>query len=131
MGASATGALEAQPDAYPFAVTPADPMVVDWEPAIRALLADLGAGVPVAAIAAAFHRGLAAAIAEVAARIGEKRVVLTGGCFQNAFLTEAAIEALSMLGIVPYWHRLVPPNDGGLALGQAAWAASLIERGEI
>ena len=117
--------------AYSLAVTNAAPIIVDWEPAIRALLADLRAGTPVAAIAAAFHRGLATVIAEVAARIGEKRVVLTGGCFQNAFLTEAAIAALSAAGLVPYWHRLVPPNDGGLALGQAAWAASLVERGEI
>ena len=107
------------------------PMVVDWEPAIRALLADLGAGVSIAAISGAFHRGLACAIAEVAARVGEKQVVLTGGCFQNAFLTEAAIAALGAAGLVPHWHSLVPPNDGGLALGQAAWAASLVERGEI
>jgi hydrogenase maturation protein HypF len=57
--------------------------------------------------------------------------VLTGGCFQNAFLTEAAIAALSTAGLVPYWHRLVPPNDGGLALGQAAWVASRLSRGEI
>jgi hydrogenase maturation protein HypF len=86
---------------------------------------------PAGAIAAAFHRGLAIAIAEVTAPVGVTRVALTGGCFQNAHLTEAAIEALSVAGLVPYWHRLVPPNDGGLALGQAAWAASRLSRGEV
>ena len=106
-------------------------MVVDWGPAVRAILADLRAGVPLAVIAAAFHRGLAGAIADVAIRVGEKQVVLTGGCFQNAVLTEAVIAALRAAGLMPYWHHLVPPNDGGLALGQAAWAASLVERGEI
>jgi hydrogenase maturation protein HypF len=106
-------------------------MIVDWEPVIRAILAELRTGVPVARIAAAFHRALAVAIADVATRVGEKQVVLTGGCFQNAFLTEAAIAAISAAGLVPHWHRLVPPNDGGLALGQAAWVASLIERGEV
>ena len=129
--ARAAGSPERSGGAYRFSVTAASPMVLDWEPAIRDLVTDLGTGVSVSAIACAFHRGLAIAIAEVAARIGERQVVLTGGCFQNALLTEAAIATLSEVGLVPYWHRLVPPNDGGIALGQAAWAASLIERGEI
>ena len=70
------------------------PIVVDWEPALNAILADLAADVSPAAISASFHDGLAVAIAEVAARIGEKTVVLTGGCFQNARLTETTIAAL-------------------------------------
>jgi hydrogenase maturation protein HypF len=106
-------------------------MLVDWEPAVRAIITDVANGVAVADIAAAFHYGLADAIAQVASRIGEAPVVLSGGCFQNAFLTEATIAALNAAGFTPYWHRLVPPNDGGLALGQAEWAARLVERGEI
>jgi hydrogenase maturation protein HypF len=70
-------------------------------------------------------------ICDVAMRIGEPKVVLTGGCFQNARLTEATIKTLSGAGMMPYWHERVPPNDGGLALGQAAWAARMIERGEV
>ena len=117
---------------YQFAVSSAaDPLVVDWEPAVRTVIADIANGVAMADIAAAFHRGLADAIAEAAVRIGEARVVLSGGCFQNAFLTEATIAAVNAAGLAPYSHRLVPPNDGGLALGQAAWAARLVERGEI
>jgi hydrogenase maturation protein HypF len=106
-------------------------MVVDWGPAIGDIIIDLREGLAIPRISAAFHRGLASAIAEVSARIGVKQVVLSGGCFQNAFLTEATIASLSAAGFTPYWHRLVPPNDGGLALGQAAWAARLVDRGEI
>ncbi len=111
--------------AYPFAVGRAGadaPWVVDWAPVVRALLADLAAGVEVADMAAAFHNGLATAVAAVAERIGEPRVALSGGCFQNARLTEATVAALRRAGFEPYWHSLVPPNDGGLALGQLAWA---------
>ena len=78
-----------------------------------------------AAISASFHAGLAVAIAEVAARIGEMTVVLSGGCFQNPRLTETTIAALRARGLSPWWHERVPPNDGGLALGQAYWAATM------
>lgn len=98
-------------------------LIVDWQPALEAALADLAAGAARGAVSEAFHNGLAAAIADVAARIGERRVILTGGCFQNARLTEAAVAAVRGAGCEPIWHRRVPPNDGGLALGQAAWAA--------
>jgi len=101
------------------------PLVVDWEPALHAILADLAAGIAPGAISAAFHDGLALVIAEVAARIGQKTVALTGGCFQNARLTEATIAAVRAARMTPWWHERVPPNDGGLALGQAYWAARM------
>ena len=112
--------------AYDFPVRSgegAGPMIVDWQPALTALLADLRAGAPTAAIAAAFHAGLALVIADVAARIAERTVALAGGCFQNARLTEATAAALTVAGLRPFWPERVPPNDGGLALGQAWWAA--------
>ncbi|HLJ19177.1 MAG TPA: hypothetical protein VKU84_03220, partial [Stellaceae bacterium] len=102
---------------------PDSPLVLDWQPALEAALADLRAGETPAVISGAFHRGLAKAIAAVAARIGEPRIVLTGGCFQNLRLTEAALAALRAGGHEPIFHRRVPPNDGGIALGQAVWAA--------
>ena len=49
-------------------------------------------------------------------------VVLTGGCFQNRLLAEGAMQRLKALGFQPYLPRLVPPNDGGIACGQAAAA---------
>jgi hydrogenase maturation protein HypF len=51
--------------------------------------------------------------------VGEPRVVLTGGCFQNRRLLEGAVYQLRQAGFRPYWHQRVPPNDGGIALGQA------------
>lgn len=95
--------------------------ILDWEPAIRALLADLEAGVPRSVVSYRFHAGLADGIVQVARALGVRRVVLTGGCFQNVLLTELTADALRSAGFEPYWHRQVPPNDGGLAAGQL-WA---------
>ena len=116
---------------FPLSEAPGAPPVVDWQPALEEILDDLRLNTPPGEIARAFHLGLATAIAAVAAWIGEEKVVLSGGCFQNAFLTEATIAALRRDGFTPYWHRMVPPNDGGLALGQAVWAAGMVERGEV
>ena len=74
-------------------------------------------------VAAKFHNTLAEMIVEVARRIGEKKVLLTGGCFQNRYLTEQTVRRLEGSGFHHYWHQRVPPNDGGIALGQAVWAA--------
>ena len=94
--------------------------VLDWGPMIVSILHDVAEGTPVGVISARFHNTLAEAIVAVAARVGEPRVVLTGGCFQNRALTERAIDRLRTAGFKPYWHQRVPPNDGGLSLGQIA-----------
>jgi hydrogenase maturation protein HypF len=110
--------------AYDLPVTGDGPLVIDWGSALAAALADLRAGAAAGVVSEALHNGLAAAIAAVAARIGEPRVVLTGGCFQNVRLTEAAVGTLGSAGFEPFRHQQVPPNDGGLAVGQAFWAAN-------
>jgi hydrogenase maturation protein HypF len=97
--------------------------ILDWEPMIREILADRIAGLTVGQVAAKFHRTLAAMIVRVAGEIGLERVALTGGCFQNIMLTQLSIEALTAAGFRPYVHQRVPPNDGGIALGQIAAAA--------
>ncbi len=97
-------------------------LVLDWRPALRALLSGRAEGAPRAALARGFHAALVRGIVDVARRVGEPRVVLSGGCFQNARLLEGAVAALAAAGFEPVWHRRVPPNDGGLALGQAAFA---------
>ena len=99
------------------------PMLVDWRPTLAALLAARAAGVPVAALAAGFHVALAAAIVAVARATEARQVLLTGGCFQNARLTALAVAGLRAAGIAAFCHRQVPPNDGGLAVGQIAFAA--------
>jgi len=52
--------------------------------------------------------------------------VLTGGCFQNRYLTERAVGRLRAEGFRPYWHQRIPPNDGGIALGQVTGAARVV-----
>ena len=95
-------------------------LVLDWGPMIRAILAD---SAPTGAVAAAFHRTLAQMIGAVAQRVGEPQVVLSGGCFQNRCLTELAVGHLQQAGFRAYWHQRIPPNDGGIALGQVIGAA--------
>lgn len=97
-------------------------LVLDWQPMVESLIADIRAGIAPQYAAAQFHDALALAIADIATRIGETTVVLSGGCFQNGRLTERVLTALNAAGLVPVRHERVPPNDGGLALGQAWWA---------
>lgn len=98
-------------------------LVVDWRPTINAMLEDLGKGVHSEQIAVRFHSGLAAGIVRVAQAAGLPRVVLTGGCFQNGLLLSLTRQRLEEAGFTVYSHSLVPPNDGGLSLGQAVIAA--------
>ncbi len=99
-----------------------DCLVLDWEPMLRSLLRDVAASVSNAAVARGFHRALAVAIREVAVRLRIGRVVMSGGCFQNRILSETAEEMLTRSGFRAYVHQRVPPNDGGIALGQLAAA---------
>jgi len=104
---------------YPFAVSGSDlPLTIDWAPTVFQILDDVKKNIPVAETSAKFHNTMAEMIIDVAGRIGEKRVVLTGGCFQNKYLLERTVGRLEQEGFRPYWHQRVPPNDGGIALGQ-------------
>jgi hydrogenase maturation protein HypF len=105
---------------YPFAL---DGEVVDWAPMVAAIEADVRGKRPVPAIALCFHHTLSEMIVAVARREGLPRVCLTGGCFQNRVLAERTIARLRAGGFAPYWHQRVPPNDGGIALGQLIAAA--------
>jgi hydrogenase maturation protein HypF len=118
-------ALEAAADphedeAWPLPLVPREgaPAVLDWEPLLHALLEDLGHRVNAGRLAARFHNSLVDGIARTAAAAGEASVALTGGCFQNRLLLERAAERLSALGFKVLLHREVPPNDGGISLGQ-------------
>ena len=114
--------------AWPFRVTESgDMLVLDWEPAVREALAQRE--LPLSVASARFHNMLAAMGVEVAKRMGEKRVALSGGCFQNKYLTERLIRELRAAGFQPYWHQRVPPNDGGIALGQLMAAAASLQPG--
>lgn len=90
----------------------------NWEAIVRGILNDVRHSVPTGRIAARFHNSLVEAMVHVATAAGEEQVVLTSGCFQNAYLTQRAVDRLRRAGFAVYWHELVPPNDGGIALGQ-------------
>jgi hydrogenase maturation protein HypF len=111
---------EAGEGAYPFALHDA---VLDWAPMARALQTDRDAGLPAASLSRRFHNTLAEMIVAVAMQEQVPRVCLTGGCFQNRLLAERTIARLAAAGFTPYWHQRVPPNDGGIALGQLLAAA--------
>lgn len=98
------------------------PLVADWGPMMIQIVADLSRGASPGLIAAKFHNTLVEMIVDVARWVGEPQIVLTGGCFQNQYLTERAIQRLRAAHFCPYWHQRVPPNDGGIALGQAVAA---------
>lgn len=102
-------------------------MVVDWEPLVTEILRDAARGTPGPIIAAAFHNAMAEAVVRVAERVGEKKVALTGGCFQNKTLSERAVRRLREEGFQPYWHQRIPPNDGGISVGQILAAARALE----
>jgi hydrogenase maturation protein HypF len=97
-------------------------LVLDWAPLLAALLDDREKGLPVGVISMKFHNSLAEAIVELARRVGLADVVLSGGCFQNRYLTERVVDWLNRGGFRPHWHHEVPPNDGGIALGQVVAA---------
>jgi hydrogenase maturation protein HypF len=90
------------------------------------LAGDLAGGRPVPEAAAAFHNGLAAALVTVAGRAasahGLKTVALSGGTFQNQLLAERVARGLQQAGLEVLTHHRVPPNDGGISLGQAVVA---------
>jgi hydrogenase maturation protein HypF len=115
-----------QPDfdeVYPFEIAEGMPWVVDWAPMIGEILADLQKDRSIGNISARFHNTLAEIIVAVARKAGEQRVLLTGGCFQNRYLIERSVDRLSDAGFKAYWHQRIPPNDGGIALGQVIAAA--------
>jgi hydrogenase maturation protein HypF len=123
-------------DQYPFTTSrlPGSGLpCIEPGPMWTAVFADLAAGVPPDVMAARFHRGLAEAVVAMAVkvtRVGNEHgsrvdtVALSGGCFQNAVLFDLIVTGLEAQDLRVLTHRIVPANDGGLSLGQAAVAAA-------
>jgi hydrogenase maturation protein HypF len=145
-------ATEAEPDSqYPFAIEKSEepsngralqlPAPVGWNPAgetdlidtrplIRAVLDDVQRGVETRRIARRFHSTVVEMISQICAKIRDEAqlqaVVLSGGVFMNGLIAREAAQRLQSAGFRVFRHRLVPPNDGGLSLGQLAVAAATI-----
>jgi hydrogenase maturation protein HypF len=119
---------------YPFAVQPASavagrgPLGIDTRPLVAAVAEDARNNVAAARIARRFHTTLVEIVARVCICLREESgladVVLSGGVFLNVLFTSEVCARLRADGFCVYRHRLVPPNDGGLSLGQLAIAAA-------
>jgi hydrogenase maturation protein HypF len=122
----------AETAAYPAAIDDGDPLVIRVGDLVRAVVADLRGGVPAATVAARFHHGLAdatvAACRRLSAATGIRTVALSGGVFQNRLLLGRVTDGLERHGLRVLTHRRVPPNDGGISLGQVAVAAARHDR---
>lgn len=118
----------AQP--YPFALSEEKPGVteIDPRPVVRAVAGDLAAGKDRAWISRRVHSTVVTLVRNLSLaecrRAGVEQVVLSGGVFLNEFLVVNTLIQLRSAGLRPYCHRLVPPNDGGISLGQVAVAAA-------
>lgn len=112
---------------YPFALQERDGLrIFNSSAMLRAMVEELAAGVTADQISARFHATLVEVVAAVCdavrADTGIATIALSGGVFQNRLLTEAVIARLTAASFEVLTHSLVPPNDGGLSLGQAAVA---------
>ncbi|HEV3273098.1 MAG TPA: carbamoyltransferase HypF [Candidatus Methylacidiphilales bacterium] len=115
-------------ESYSFEIKSTSPSVVDWRPMIGEIVEDVRRGSGAGVISTKFHNALVEIIIAVARHVGQTRVVLTGDCFQNRYLTERSVQRLLEEGFRPYWHQRVPTNDGGIALGQIVAAARNLSR---
>jgi hydrogenase maturation protein HypF len=116
---------------YPFEINGDGPWELDFRPMIERIVRETDGGVASGVVAARFHNTLAEAIVQSCRRIrgecGLRRVCLSGGTFQNMRLLGTVAPGLRAAGFEVFLHERVPPNDGGIALGQAAIAAEAIK----
>jgi len=119
-------------DQYSFHLEDVEPSQLDMRPMIEGIVLDLARGTPVCLISARFHNTVAAAIIKVCRQIRQQerltRVCLSGGVFQNMYLLKRTVRDLDKDGFQVFLHALVPPNDGGISLGQAAIANAILRR---
>lgn len=110
-------------------------VVLDPAPLLARLWCDADDGTSVAVSSAGFHAGLADAVVRASVQLAEAHgldtVALTGGVFQNRRLSGLATRGLQRQGLAVLTHRRIPPNDGGICVGQAAVAAAREERGPL
>jgi hydrogenase maturation protein HypF len=119
---------------YDFEIAEGEPMVLDFRPTIAAIVADLSRRRPATEISACFQNTLSTAIAEACVRIRKTdaldRICLSGGSFQNLYLLGRTVVELRRRGFGVFLHAQVPPNDGGLSLGQAMIANQRLREGD-
>jgi hydrogenase maturation protein HypF len=107
------------------------PIRISSVPLIHSVINDLRCGVSPGVISARFHNGVAVLISEICQQLKREcdlnQVALSGGVFQNVTLLDKTLKLLTKAGFKVFTHHLVPPNDGGIALGQAAVAQFMVK----
>ena len=118
---------------YDVAWQPSESIRISTAPIVQGVVADLQRGVAAALISRKFHTTLVRLFTDLCVYLHREtaldKVVLSGGSFQNAILTEELTRSLADAGLKVFTHRLVPPNDGGIALGQAVAAGAMLAEG--
>ena len=117
----AVASLSSTTETYACSFISGQPIIIDWQEMFQQILADLSV-LSAELIAAKFHNTLADIVLRIAQQAGEQQIVLSGGCFQNATLTEKVHQVLECAGFQVYSHEQIPSNDAGLALGQLYYA---------
>jgi hydrogenase maturation protein HypF len=113
-------------EAYPVQLrNEKDGFIIDWATLFKSLIEDISKGIPANIASAKFHNALAHSAVLAAKKVGEQKVVLSGGCFQNRLLLERTVTLLKEYGFKVYWHQRIPTNDGGISVGQAAALARM------
>jgi len=106
-------------------------LILQHQGIITGVIEDLLKGEKREKVALRFHRSLVELIIQtcdqLCQRLGEEKVFLSGGVFQNRYLLWQTIDGLRKMGLKPFYHHLVPANDGGISLGQAVIAGARIE----
>jgi len=119
-------------EAYEWRIEEKDNLVVDSSVIIHQVVEDIQEGVPREMISARFHNAIAEVTAEVCRKIANKtglrKVVLSGGVFQNMLISNKLQQLLTRSGLEVFQHSEVPPNDGGVSLGQAVVARNLLKK---
>ncbi|MEC4895062.1 MAG: carbamoyltransferase HypF [Oscillatoria sp. PMC 1050.18] len=114
-------------EAYPVRLANTIPLQIDWQPMVEAIVADIQNSLPLPEISTKFHHALIQSLVKIAHTCHQSQVILTGGCFQNQYLLENSLTALQQAGFSAIVHHHIPPNDGGIALGQILGALSQLK----
>ncbi len=122
-------------DSYEFDLIEAEPIEIDCARLFREAARDVTAGISIGKISAKFNNAAANLILRLALHFRKRenlnKVALSGGCFQNVALLRASVSLLCGKGFEVFTHRQVPPNDGGLALGQVVIASQVATNGKL
>jgi len=107
-------------DFYPFEFLSKEITIIDWQQIVLDILTDINGNISKEIIATKFHNTMAEIIVKFAEQKEKKKIALSGGVFQNAYLLEKTIKKLQENNFKPYWHQRIPTNDGGISVGQIA-----------